>query len=112
MSIIIDSKYVQLLSSRLEGFVKKKDRLWNFRCPVCLDSKTNKRKKRGYIYEKNGKLLFRCHNCDASMLFSNFLKQLDQNLWNQYRLETFGERNPKQKPTTAPKKELAREIHG
>lgn len=45
---------------------------YNFRCPICLDSKTNKDKKRAWIYYS--KSVFHCYNCSAHMSFSDFLK--------------------------------------
>ena len=44
----VDSKYVSLVSSRLEKFKRVKPDLYNFRCPICGDSSKNKTKTRGY----------------------------------------------------------------
>ena len=89
MSSYIDRKYVSLLAPRLERFKQKNNQLWNFRCPVCNDSKKNKIKARGYIYLKKGNLLFVCHNCHASMSLGNLIKTLDVHLYDQYRMEKF-----------------------
>ena len=35
---IIDSKYIGLVSSRLQKFKRVKPNLFNFRCPICGDS--------------------------------------------------------------------------
>ena len=35
---IIDSKYIGLVSSRLQKFKRVKANLYNFRCPICGDS--------------------------------------------------------------------------
>jgi len=35
----IDSKFIGLISSRLEKFKRVKSNLYNFRCPICGDSK-------------------------------------------------------------------------
>ena len=77
------------LSPRLEGFHMKSDYLWNFRCPACGDSRTNKRKMRGYIYRRKSDLFFSCHNCGVSMSFGNFIKSLDRSLYNEYQMERF-----------------------
>lgn len=90
--IWLEKKYVGLMSFRLEGFTQKSEFLWNFRCPICNDSKQNKRKMRGYIYRKGDHLSFMCHNCSAGDRFSSFLKSLDYPLWRQYFLEDFKER--------------------
>ena len=90
---LVDSKFIGLISSRLEKFKKVKPNLYNFRCPICGDSKKNKSKTRGYLYNIKADINFRCHNCGASMTFSNFLKQLDPTLHKQYVFEKFQTRN-------------------
>lgn len=87
----VDSKYIGLLSSKLEKFTKVKAGLYNFRCPICGDSKKNKFKTRGYLYAAKTNTNFKCHNCGASMSFNNFLKKLDINLHKQYAMEKFKE---------------------
>ena len=86
---LVDSKFIGLISSRLEKFKKVKPNLYNFRCPLCGDSKKNKSKTRGYLYNIKADINFRCHNCGASMTFSNFLKQLDPVIHKQYVFERF-----------------------
>lgn len=87
----IDSKYIGLLSPRLQKFKRVKADLYNFRCPICGDSQRNKTKARGYIYAVKNNTNFKCHNCGASLSFNNFLKQLDTTLHKQYTLEKFKE---------------------
>jgi len=86
---LIDSKYIGLVSSRLGNFKRVKSDLYNFRCPVCGDSKKNKTKTRGYLYTIKADVNFRCHNCGASMTFSNFLKEIDPVVHKQYVFERF-----------------------
>jgi len=87
----IDSKYIGLVSSRLQKFKKVKADLYNFRCPICGDSQRNKSKARGYLYPVKNNTNFKCHNCSASLSFNNFLKELDPILHKQYTLEKFKE---------------------
>ena len=87
----VDSKFIGLLSPRLEKFKRVKSNLYNFRCPICGDSKKNKNKTRGYIYSVKTNTNFKCHNCGASMSFSNLLKQIDPAIYKQYTLEKFKE---------------------
>jgi hypothetical protein len=89
----IDSKFIGLLSPRLEKFKRVKADLYNFRCPICGDSQRNKNKTRGYIYSVKANTNFKCHNCGTSMSFSNFLKQLDPVIHKQYSLEKFKKGN-------------------
>jgi hypothetical protein len=77
------------MSSRLGRFTKKKDDLYNFRCPLCGDSQKNKIKTRGYIYRKKNDYFYMCHNCGASTTFFNFLKQVDPSLLEEYQLERY-----------------------
>ena len=86
---IIDSKYIGLVSSRLDKFKRVKANLYNFRCPICGDSQKHKNKARGYFYQVKVNTNFKCHNCGASMSFNNFLKTIDSNLHKQYTMEKF-----------------------
>ena len=88
---IIDSKYIGLISSRLQKFKRVKSNLYNFRCPICGDSQKHKNKARGYFYQIKTNTNFKCHNCGASLSFNNFLKQIDSTLHKQYTLEKFKE---------------------
>ena len=85
----IDSKFIGLLSSRLQKFKRVKSNLYNFRCPICGDSKKNKSKTRGYLYAVKANTNFKCHNCGASMSLNNFIKEIDSTLHKQYTMEKF-----------------------
>ena len=86
---LVDSKYIGLVSSRLSKFKRVKPDLYNFRCPICGDSQKHKNKARGYLYGVKADINFRCHNCGASMTFSNFLKEMDTTMHKQYVFERF-----------------------
>ena len=85
----VDSKFIGLISPRLQKFKRVKSDLYNFRCPICGDSQKNKSKTRGYFYGVKADVNFRCHNCGASMTLSNFIKQLDPVVHKQYIFERF-----------------------
>jgi hypothetical protein len=87
----VDSKFISLVSSRLQKFKRVKAGLFNFRCPICGDSQKNKSKTRGYLYEVKANTNFKCHNCGASMSLNNFLKKIDPVIQKQYALEKFKE---------------------
>lgn len=90
-------KYIGFVSTRLERFKRVGSSLYRFRCPICNDSESNKAKTRGYIYSKQGKMLYFCHNCGASMSVENFIKKIDQNLYNEMQLEKLqNSRTPEQ----------------
>jgi len=88
----LEQKYINLLSPRLQRFKRKSGVLWNFRCPICGDSETNKSKARGYIYLNKGEYLFHCHNCNDTKSFKNFIKMIDGNLHNEYSMELLKEK--------------------
>ena len=90
----VEVKYLNLLSPRLERFTRKKDNVWNFRCPICNDSQKNKRKARGFVYQHKGDLLYKCHNCGISLSLGSLIKTLDPDLYKEYRMEKF--KTPKQ----------------
>lgn len=89
MSVFIDRSFLLQVSPKLQRFTKKKDDLYNFRCPLCGDSQKNKLKSRGYVYRKKNDYFYMCHNCGASTTFYNFLKQVDETLIKEYQLERY-----------------------
>ena len=89
MSIATDTKFLNFLSSRLDRFKRVRDNLWNFRCPLCGDSSRNKRKARGYVYQKKTDLFYKCHNCGSGLSVGNLIKELDPTLHKQYVMERY-----------------------
>ena len=85
----VDQKYIGLVSSRLEKFKQVKTGLYNFRCIYCGDSQKNKNKTRGYIYGYKNDHNYKCHNCGVSKSFTNFLKDIDSSLYDQYVMERY-----------------------
>lgn len=83
----LDTKYIGLISGRLDKFKKKSGSSYNFRCPICGDSKKSKTKARGWIFDKSGSALFYCHNCSASMSLGKLVKHLDPQLYSEMKLE-------------------------
>ena len=87
----IDQKYINLCTSRVEKFKKVRDNLWNFRCPICGDSRKHKNKARGFVYRKKASFFYKCHNCGVGLTFNNFLKHIDRGLYTEYRVEKYKE---------------------
>ena len=87
----LDVKYIQLVSPRLVLFKKKKPDLFNFRCPYCGDSQKHKNKARGYLFKIKNDFVYKCHNCGVGRTLSNFLKDQDHHLHDQYVMEKFKE---------------------
>lgn len=90
-NLYIQIKYANIVSASLDKFKIKKNSpyLANFRCPLCGDSKKNKIKSRGYIYEDKDILKYKCHNCSASHSFDYFLKLFNYTIFNQMKYEIF-----------------------
>lgn len=87
--LFIDVKYASMLSPKLRNFKQKKDYIWNFSCPVCGDSATNKLKARGFIYRKKSDLFVKCHNCGYGTNLGNFIKTVDPILYDEYVIERY-----------------------
>ena len=92
MSNYIDVKYLNLISSQLEQFKRKNDNLWNFRCPFCGDSQKDKTKARGYVFQKDADLIFKCHNCGHGTNLPKLVKHINPEMYKEYSLEKFGSR--------------------
>ena len=90
-SSYIDVKYINLCSSVLERFKQKRTNLWNFRCPICGDSKKSKTKCRGFVYEKRNKYFYKCHNCNYGTSFNRFLEKISPALHKNYITEQYKE---------------------
>lgn len=88
----LDTKYVMLLSGRMERF-KKVGNNFNFRCPLCGDSQKQRTKARGWVLFKNGKSRYYCHNCNANLRLSDFIKKLDVSLYYEYIKDLMLEKN-------------------
>lgn len=95
--LFTEIKYLNLLSTRLLKFKKKKDFLWNFRCPICGDSQNNKNKARGFVFQVKGDLVYKCHNCNVGLGFGKFLEIIDPILHKEYKMEKFQDSTKKRK---------------
>ena len=85
----IDLKYCGIASTRLERFrlVTSNPYRANFRCPICGDSQKSKSKARGWFLGDTDHVTFYCHNCNASMILGQFLKNLSFSLYEEYHSE-------------------------
>jgi hypothetical protein len=87
MSAFIDKKYIDLVSAQLRNFKWKRGNLANCSCPVCGDSQSNKRKARGFFFQKGNDFFYMCHNCGFSSNIHNFLKEVSPSYAKEYSLE-------------------------
>lgn len=98
MSLINDIIFLKTLP--LDGFKQIKHNTFNFRCPICGDSKKTKSKKRGYAFEHKGELFVKCFNCGISQVFRHFLEFHFNQYYSDYKkteLSNFFETNKKEK---------------
>lgn len=91
----LDKKYINLLSTQLQGFKWKSSDLANVRCPLCGDSNSNTKKKRGYFYLKAGHYVYYCHNECGTVSIKDLLYRLNAQLFNAYRMELLVSRGQK-----------------
>lgn len=117
MASWLQQKYLAMISPRLQGLVKKTSNTWNMRCPYCGDSAKNKSKKRGYLFEKSGNLIYKCHNCGIGKTFNTFLKDNGgPDIHSQYVMETLFEKDESKTFAVVQKRSEAeaslRELHG
>lgn len=99
---LCDHKYVSLLSPHLRNFKRKGNNIYNFSCPLCGDSQTNKRKARGYLFEKKGSFIYKCHNCGEGKTLNNLIKHVDATLYRQYTIDCMKEDGKYIEPTSEP----------
>ena len=93
----IDTKYINLISNKLERFSKKSDNLYNFRCPYCGDSQKSPHKARGYHFVVDQNFIYKCHNCGKSTSSVHFLKDHFPDIHKEYLKEYLQEKGGKVK---------------
>lgn len=83
----IQEEYIRQLP--LDGYKKVSSNKVNCRCPICGDSKTNKRKKRGwFLWNKRfDTYVYSCFNCGISTNFQNICKTFSPSLYEQYKIK-------------------------
>jgi len=85
----IDVEFMRRLSSQLKSYKEKGNNLFNFRCPVCGDSKKSKVKARGYVFQKKNDFFYKCHNCSVGLTLGNLIKYVDIDLHKQYIMSRY-----------------------
>ena len=102
MSYYTDTKFIEIIQSSLRNFKRKSDRLFNFSCYYCGDSEKNPRKARAYLIQKDGTYVYYCHNCNKSISFKWFLRDMDYGLFQEYIKEALvsNQEQPKIKADT------------
>lgn len=85
----VDLKYTRILSSYLSEFHEVGPELMRCRCPLCGDSKKSKFKTRGYLFVREGRVFFRCHNCGRGKTLYGLMSFVAPSLCRAYVFERF-----------------------
>ena len=80
-----------MASASLQRFKRVKADLYNFRCPYCGDSQKHQNKARGYLFKIKNDYVYKCHNCGVGRTFTNFLKDNNTMLHDEYVMERYRE---------------------
>lgn len=81
-----------MVSGQLGRFRQYDRSKWNFRCPFCGDSQKSLTSAHGYVFpnpKKPNRLSYKCFKCGHSDSLGGLLKQLDENIYKQYRRSLF-----------------------
>lgn len=109
---VIDENSIKRIQGQLAGFHKANGH-YNFRCPYCGDSAKSKLKKRGWLFDYNNKVYYKCFNCDKSTDYLHFLKDWFQEEYLRYLSDkAFLDPNSivKEKQRPAVKNKITREM--
>ena len=88
----IDEKYIDNLC--LPNINKVRDGVYRFRCVFCGLNETNPNKWKGYLYLKGNSYNYCCHKCNHRSSLKNILKELNTDLFQQYKSETSQDVSP------------------
>lgn len=88
----VDMMFMRRASVYLEKFKDTGNGVYNFRCPICNDSRKDKTKARGYLVDKGENVIYHCHNCGSPEVRSlpKLINFLSPSLYQEYRREKFG----------------------
>lgn len=87
--LFLQKIYSDNVGARLERFKVQQHSPYRaiFRCPICGDSATNKFRRRGFLIERNGTIMFHCHNQCGTINFEHFLNEHFNDLYIMYKFE-------------------------
>jgi len=87
MSLFVDKKYINLVSTYFNKFKWTSEKVASCRCVFCGDSERYKAKKRGFFFTKGDTYFYKCHNCGRSFNVYQVLELLNPSLCREYRVE-------------------------
>ena len=97
----IDEEYIEELSTLLPNFRKVREGVYRFDCVFCENSKTNNKRwsrrtkvSLGYLYLKGYSYNYCCHICKLRSSLKGIIKELNPDLFQQYKSETSQDVSP------------------
>lgn len=81
---LLESHIRSVLNNHFNGQYKRNATSFNFRCNICGDSKSNPKKRRGYILTSKQNWVYYCQRCNASLLAVNWLKEYFPSNYKDY----------------------------
>lgn len=91
--IWVEAGFVQALAGRVRNFRRVGSYVWNFTCPLpgCDDGGKHGRKSRGYVYQRDARLLYFCHHCSTSWTFRHLLREVAPDVSEELELQLLTE---------------------
>lgn len=105
----IVEKYLRLIG--LEGLNKRNRDTWEFRCPICGDSKKSTKKRRGWLRYVENTPIIGCFNCTYRNSFKSFIKDKYNHIYLDFVKELYFGKNENHTPeivADVPKHEISR----
>lgn len=104
MKLFKQLEYLNQVNYSLLLFKKIGNNSFNFRCPICGDSKKDIRKARGYLFPspKKDSLIYKCHNCGISISFSALLEIINPELHRKYLFDVGFKENEEDEVESTP----------
>tara|TARA_Y100001973_G_scaffold46148_1_gene68840 strand:+ start:31 stop:1125 length:1095 start_codon:yes stop_codon:yes gene_type:complete len=99
MSLWIQKKWVNQISSSLDRFKWVDNNVANCRCPLCGDSDYSEFKARGYFFVHKNTYIYKCHNCGFVKPLGKFIEIALPQYYKEYKLDMFKESSSMKLPT-------------
>lgn len=89
MNLSDQESLIHDMSPFLDKFKKKRNGLYEMRCPLCGDSKKSKYKTRGNIFLFKGSYIYKCHNCGVPLSIFSFAKMCFPDIFSRHCFSFF-----------------------
>lgn len=89
MNLSEQESLIHDMSPFLDKFKKKRNGLYEMRCPLCGDSKKSKYKTRGNIFLFKDSYIYKCHNCGVPLSLYSFAKMCFPDIFSRHCFSFF-----------------------